>query len=170
MKINESAKSLDASRSPSWRRKWQPPPVFQPGESCGRRSLVGCSPQCRTESDTTEETQRACMHWRRKCQPTPVFLPEESQGQRSLVGCHPWGRTEQDTTEATQQQQQQKPFLNTSCNFAFLLSDDMPLFISTPNKLVTPSATRGSLLRTHKILNKTLPGLSGRLSLQKWLW
>ena len=27
-----------------WRRKWQPTPVFMPGESQGRRSLVGCSP------------------------------------------------------------------------------------------------------------------------------
>ena len=27
-----------------WRRKWQPTPVFLPGESLGRRSLVGCSP------------------------------------------------------------------------------------------------------------------------------
>ena len=27
-----------------WRRKWQPTPVFLPGESHGWRSLVGCSP------------------------------------------------------------------------------------------------------------------------------
>ena len=33
----------------SWRRKWQPTPVFLPGESHGRRSLGGCK-----ESDTTE--------------------------------------------------------------------------------------------------------------------
>ena len=39
-----------------WRRKWQPTPVFLPRESCGRRSLVGCCPWGRTESDTTEET------------------------------------------------------------------------------------------------------------------
>ena len=32
------------------------PPVFLPGESHGRRSLVGCSPWGRTESDTTEAT------------------------------------------------------------------------------------------------------------------
>ena len=25
-----------------WRRKWQPTPVFLPGESLGRQSLVGC--------------------------------------------------------------------------------------------------------------------------------
>ena len=39
-----------------WRRKWQPTPVFLPGESQGRGSLVGCRLWGRTESDTTEET------------------------------------------------------------------------------------------------------------------
>ena len=37
-----------------WRRKWQPTPVLLPGESHGGRSLVGCSPWGRKESDTTE--------------------------------------------------------------------------------------------------------------------
>jgi len=37
-----------------WRRKWQPTPVFLPGESHGRRNLVGCSPGGRKESDTIE--------------------------------------------------------------------------------------------------------------------
>ena len=36
------------------RRKWQPTPVLLPGKSHGWRSLVGCSPWGRTESDTTE--------------------------------------------------------------------------------------------------------------------
>ena len=27
-----------------WRRKWQPTPVFLPGDSHGQRRLVGCSP------------------------------------------------------------------------------------------------------------------------------
>ena len=39
-----------------WRRKWQPPPVFLPGESQGWGSLVGCCLWGRTESDTTEAT------------------------------------------------------------------------------------------------------------------
>ena len=39
-----------------WRRKWQPAPVFLPGESQGRGSLVGCCLWGRTESDTTEAT------------------------------------------------------------------------------------------------------------------
>ena len=40
----------------SWRRKWQPTPVFLPGESKGQRSLVGCHLWGGTESDTTEAT------------------------------------------------------------------------------------------------------------------
>ena len=39
-----------------WRRKWQPNPVFLPGESQGRGSLLGCRLWGRTESDTTEAT------------------------------------------------------------------------------------------------------------------
>ena len=35
-----------------WRRKWQPTPVFLPGESQGWGSLVGCHLWGRTESDT----------------------------------------------------------------------------------------------------------------------
>ena len=42
-----------------WRRKWQPTPVFLPGESQGRGSLVGFRLWGRTESDTTEVMQRA---------------------------------------------------------------------------------------------------------------
>ena len=39
-----------------WRRKWQPTPVFLPGESQGRRSLLGCRLWGHTESDTTKAT------------------------------------------------------------------------------------------------------------------
>ena len=39
----------------SWRRKWQPTPIFLPGKSHGQRSLVGYSPWGRKESDTTEQ-------------------------------------------------------------------------------------------------------------------
>ena len=37
-----------------WRRRWHPTPVFLPGKSHGQRSLIGCSPWGREESDTTE--------------------------------------------------------------------------------------------------------------------
>ena len=56
-----------------WRRKWQPTPMFLPGESQGRGILVGCCLWGRTESDTTEVTQQQHIH--------------------------PWGRKESDTTE-----------------------------------------------------------------------
>ena len=39
-----------------WRRKWQPTPVFLPGESQGRGSLVGCCLWGHTKSETTEAT------------------------------------------------------------------------------------------------------------------
>ena len=35
--------------------KWQPTPVFLPGESHGQRNLAGYSPKGRKESDTTEQ-------------------------------------------------------------------------------------------------------------------
>ena len=40
-----------------WRRKWQPTPVFLPGQSHGQRSPRGYSPRGRKESDTTEGQQ-----------------------------------------------------------------------------------------------------------------
>ena len=39
-----------------WTRKWQHIPVFLPGESQGRGSLVGCRLWGRTESNTIEAT------------------------------------------------------------------------------------------------------------------
>ena len=42
-----------------WRRKWQPTPVFLPGESQGWGSLVGCRLWGRTESDMTEAAAAA---------------------------------------------------------------------------------------------------------------
>ena len=38
----------------TWRRKWQPTPVFLPGESHGRRNLTGYSPWGPKELDMTE--------------------------------------------------------------------------------------------------------------------
>ena len=52
------ATSLSLFTFMHWRRKWQPPPVFLPGESQGRGSLVGCRLWGCTESDTTEATQQ----------------------------------------------------------------------------------------------------------------
>ena len=46
------------------RRQWHPTPVLLPGKSHGRRSLVGCSPWGRKESDTTE---RLHFHFSLSC-------------------------------------------------------------------------------------------------------
>ena len=46
--------SIPGSGRFPWRSKWQPTPVFLPGESHGRRSPVGYSPWGRKELDMTE--------------------------------------------------------------------------------------------------------------------
>ena len=51
---HDSVTSLSLFTFMHWRRKWQPTPVFLPGESPGRGILVGCHLWGRTESDTTE--------------------------------------------------------------------------------------------------------------------
>ena len=50
--------------SPWGRRRWHPTPVLLPGESHGQRSLVGCSPWGREESDATE---RLPFHFSLSC-------------------------------------------------------------------------------------------------------
>ena len=52
------ATSLSLFTFMHWRRKWQCTPVFLPGESQGRGSLVGCHLWGRTESDTNKVTQQ----------------------------------------------------------------------------------------------------------------
>ena len=53
---HDSVTSFSLFTFTHWRRKWQPTPVFLPGESQGRGSLLGCRLWGRTESDTTEVT------------------------------------------------------------------------------------------------------------------
>ena len=48
---HDGATSLSLFTFRHWRRKWQPTPVFLPGKSQGRGSLVGCHLWGRTESD-----------------------------------------------------------------------------------------------------------------------
>ena len=50
--------------SPGGRRQWHPTPVLLPGKSHGQRSLVGCNPWGREESDTTE---RLHFHFSLSC-------------------------------------------------------------------------------------------------------
>ena len=73
-----------------WRKKWQPTPVFLPGEFQGQGSLVGCHPWDRTESDMTErlhftfhfhalekdmETRSSVLAWRLPGMGEPDGLP-----------------------------------------------------------------------------------------------
>ena len=50
------ATSLSLFTFMHWRRKWQSTPVFLPGESQGRGSLVSCHLWGHTELDMTEAT------------------------------------------------------------------------------------------------------------------
>ena len=49
-------------RKVSWRRKWQPTPVFFPGKSHGQRSLAGYSPWGHKGSDMTEQLSNKEPH------------------------------------------------------------------------------------------------------------
>ena len=51
---HDKATSLSLLTFMRWRRKWQPTPVFLPGESQGWGSLAGCRLWGCTESDMTE--------------------------------------------------------------------------------------------------------------------
>ena len=51
-----------------WRRKWQPTPVFLPGEVHGQRSLVGHSPWGHKELDSTEWLM---CYWWQSCAASP---------------------------------------------------------------------------------------------------
>ena len=55
---------LSQYRLLNWRKQWHPTPVFLPGKSHGWRSLVGCSPWGREESDMTE---RLHFHFSLSC-------------------------------------------------------------------------------------------------------
>ena len=70
-----------------WRRKWQPTPVFLPGESRGQRSLVGCRLWGRTGSNTTGTTQQ---------QRLLLTVPVNSVGQ---MWAAPWSPRSGDAPE-----------------------------------------------------------------------
>ena len=57
-------------RKISWRRKWQPTPVFLRGKSHGRWNLVGYSPWSPKELDTTE---RLHFHFKPLVKRYPIF-------------------------------------------------------------------------------------------------
>ena len=62
-----------------WRRKWQPTPVFLPGESHGQRSLAGYNPwghKSRTQLSEEAHSIMTCSSWNISwfCYPSPPGL------------------------------------------------------------------------------------------------
>ena len=60
-------------REGPWRRKWQPTPGFLPRESHGQRTLAGCCPWGRKESDTTEQARARTHTHTHTCCDTCIF-------------------------------------------------------------------------------------------------
>ena len=73
-----------------WRRKWQPTPVFVPGESHGQRSLVGYSPWGCKESDTAKGSALVLAE---ASVPALLFLSLEIfEGLASFISSFIWSR------------------------------------------------------------------------------
>ena len=101
--VSKDIEKLEHCYIISRRRQWHPTPVLLPRKSHGRRSLVGCSPWGRKESDTTER-----LHF-----PFSLSCIGEGNGNPLQCSCleNPrdgkpgglpsMGCTESDTTEAT---------------------------------------------------------------------
>ena len=80
------ATSLSLFTFMHWRRKWQPTPVFLPGESQGLGSLVGYRLWGRTESDTTEALSSSSSSSRRVNKGCCQFVTQ-SCAKRQWVTC-----------------------------------------------------------------------------------
>ena len=80
------ATSLSLFTFMHWRRKWQPTPVFLPGESQGQGSLVGCWLKWLSSSSNGNPLQNSCLE-----------NPVDRGSWR--VGYSTWGHKELDTTD-----------------------------------------------------------------------
>ena len=86
---HDRATSLSLFSFMHWRRKWQPTPVFLPGESQGLGSGVGCRLWDHTELDTTEVTQQQLQQQQPQGpQHTRLLCPWDCPGKTTGVGCH----------------------------------------------------------------------------------
>ena len=86
------------------RRRWRPTPVLSPGKSHGQRSLVGCSPWGREESDTTEWLPfHFSVSWIEEGNGNPLQCSclENPRDGGTWWAARLWGRTESDMTEVT---------------------------------------------------------------------
>ena len=78
-----------------WRRKWQPIPVFLPGESQGWGSLVGwtrlkwlSSSSPYSNSNSFSRSVMSDSLWPQGLYPARILCPWDSPGKNTGVGCH----------------------------------------------------------------------------------
>ena len=100
---NAEEAELNGSMKTYRRRQWHPTPILWPGKYHGRRSLVGCHPRGRKESDTTE---RLHFHVSLSCIGEGNGNPLQCSCLENPRGGGAWwaavyGVAESDTTEAT---------------------------------------------------------------------
>ena len=81
---HDGATSLSLFTFMHWRRKWQPTPVFLPGESQGWGSLVGCRLWGCTDSDMTEVTYFYLLPSPRIHHPLPYCLITQARITKDL--------------------------------------------------------------------------------------
>ena len=86
-----------------WRRKWQPTPMFLPGESQGGGAWwTAVCGVAQSQTRLSDFTFSFHFHALEKAMAThSSVLAWRIPGRGSLVGCRLWGRTESDTTEVT---------------------------------------------------------------------
>ena len=65
----------------TWRRKWQPAPLFLPEKSHGQRNMVGYSPWSHKELDTTERLIHTQIVW---------GFPGGASGKEPACQCRRW--------------------------------------------------------------------------------
>ena len=78
----------------SWRRIWQPTPVFLPGESHRRRGLAGYSPWGRKELDITELLIHTHTHTHTHPYMEeygfPYWTPAQQSDMKGITECFQW--------------------------------------------------------------------------------
>ena len=87
------ATSLSLFTFMHWRRKWQPTPVFLPGESQWQRSLLGCRLWGRTESGHSWRVLAADTWWVVQSLVTVSYwyvLPEGQHCQKTAGQAQKW--------------------------------------------------------------------------------
>ena len=98
---DEDISNLPVTRESVQRRQWHPTPVLLPGKSHGWRSLVGCSPRGRKESDTTERLHFHFHALEKETATHSSVLAWRIPGTGEPGGLPSMGSHRSDATEAT---------------------------------------------------------------------